>query len=85
MQKRSEKAFESIQKQSICRCVGWQKWLLDFILQRQRERLEAKELPEPFLLLLPSWTVGKAFFRRFLNELSGLKTTDEEAAGVYFG
>lgn len=62
------------------------KRLLDFILQRQRLRLEAKELTEPFLLLLPSWTVGKAFFRHFLSSLAKLKakTGEEQAAEVFY-
>ncbi|CAJ1328618.1 unnamed protein product, partial [Effrenium voratum] len=57
--------------------------LLDFILRRQR--LKAKEVAEPFLLLLPSWTVGKAFFRSFLAALASLKAgQSEEDAEVFY-
>eukprot|EP00434_Breviolum_minutum_P008017 symbB.v1.2.007072.t1/scaffold422.1/size209270/1 len=63
-----------------------QKRLLNFILERQRRQMKAQELTEPFLLLLPSWTVGKAFFRKFLSSLAQLKAKsgEERAAEVFY-
>ncbi|CAJ1407549.1 unnamed protein product [Effrenium voratum] len=70
--------------------------LLDFILRRQRLKAEGwcartspnalvEEVAEPFLLLLPSWTVGKAFFRSFLAALASLKDgQSEEDAEVFY-
>lgn len=66
--------------------------LLKWLLERQRASLQAGDnSQEPFLLLLPSWTVGKAFFRTFLAELGRLRacygsgaTSGEENAGVFY-
>ncbi|CAE8623268.1 unnamed protein product, partial [Polarella glacialis] len=46
--------------------------LLQFVLDRQRLAADSAGDPAagvPFMLLLPSWTVGKAFFRSFLRDL----------------
>lgn len=43
--------------------------LFDFLIERQRLAIDrAKQ--EPFLLLIPSWTVGKAVFSKFLQDLA---------------
>ncbi|CAE7428882.1 unnamed protein product [Symbiodinium sp. CCMP2592] len=64
--------------------------LLDFLLERQRAA-KAEALSEPFLLLLPSWTAGKAFFRKFLRALARLgeaptsgRGREERGAGVFY-
>eukprot|EP00747_Dinoflagellata_sp_TGD_P093200 gnl/TRDRNA2_/TRDRNA2_165683_c2_seq2.p1 gnl/TRDRNA2_/TRDRNA2_165683_c2~~gnl/TRDRNA2_/TRDRNA2_165683_c2_seq2.p1 ORF type:complete len:381 (+),score=68.14 gnl/TRDRNA2_/TRDRNA2_165683_c2_seq2:88-1143(+) len=45
--------------------------LFQVLLDRQRSALLHGK-PEPYLLLLPSWTVDKAFTRRFLQALAKL-------------
>lgn len=51
--------------------------LFAYILERQRRALR-RGVPEPFLLLLPSWTVGKALFSRFLRSLAALPGEDRK-------
>lgn len=45
------------------------KQLFRFIVHRQQAAV-LQGVPEPFLLLLPSWTVGKALFQAFLRRLA---------------
>ncbi|CAK0814182.1 unnamed protein product [Prorocentrum cordatum] len=50
--------------------------LFDFVLGRQR-RARDRGVPEPFMLLLPSWTMSKAVCRRFLRDLAKLPEAGE--------
>jgi hypothetical protein len=57
--------------------------LLAFILERQRRTTVAGEVQEPlpFMLLLPSWTASKGYWRKFLKALCKLQAEEREAAG----
>lgn len=45
--------------------------LYEYVLGRQRLALESG-VPEPFMMLLPSWTVGKATHLKFLRALASI-------------
>eukprot|EP00405_Crypthecodinium_cohnii_P011904 CAMPEP_0206438100 /NCGR_PEP_ID=MMETSP0324_2-20121206/11418_1 /ASSEMBLY_ACC=CAM_ASM_000836 /TAXON_ID=2866 /ORGANISM="Crypthecodinium cohnii, Strain Seligo" /LENGTH=546 /DNA_ID=CAMNT_0053905473 /DNA_START=40 /DNA_END=1678 /DNA_ORIENTATION=+ len=51
------------------------KRLFDWLLDVQEEAIR-KKTPKPFCLLLPSWTVGKAVFQKFLKGLATLQGVD---------
>lgn len=60
--------------------------LLEIILGWQR-RAHGRGVPAPFLLLLPSWSAGKKFFRRFVASLSaavGGAEAAESGAQVFY-
>jgi len=73
------------------------KRLFDWILERQRGAA-ARGSREPFALLLPSWTVGKALFHKFLKGLAevyastgveaapkaGMATAADSRVGVFY-
>jgi len=55
--------------------------LFDFIVERQR-RAGTLGYPEPFFVLLPSWTVGKVFYRKFINKLAKLNNSNASSLEV---
>eukprot|EP00439_Symbiodinium_sp_Y106_P019093 s2984_g2.t1 len=82
--------FATLRAAAEKRTFRSQNRLLDFLLERQRAA-KAEALSEPFLLLLPSWTAGKAFFRKFLRALARLgeaptsgRGREERGAGVFY-
>jgi len=60
------------------------KRLFDFLLARQGEALR-QGVPEPFMLLLPSWTVSKVVFKNFQQQLAKLRgEADNSEAGIFY-
>jgi len=51
--------------------------LFNFVLERQR-RASERNVPEPFLILLPSWSMGKAFAGKFISRLAGLTSSRQD-------